>query len=146
MAEAEFLAGCTQCLDCARDCPHDAIRPAGERLGAARGTPVIDAAQAPCHSCVDRPCAAACEAGVISSEGRGQMGTARVVDHSCLAVAGVGCSACVEQCPVPGAIELERGRPRIDPERCTGCGVCFYVCPAPQKAILLLPLRTRESA
>jgi ferredoxin-type protein NapG len=74
------------------------------------------------------------------------MGEARIVDHSCLAVRGVGCSTCVEQCPVPGAIRLDQGRPRIDPEHCTGCGVCLFVCPAPQKAILLLPLRARESA
>lgn len=146
VAEAEFLAACTKCNDCASACPHDAIRPAGARLGEAEGTPVIDAASAPCYSCVDRPCATACAPGVILPSGQGRMGEARIVDHSCLAVRGVSCSSCVEQCPVPGAIRLEQGRPRIDPDSCTGCGVCLYVCPAPQKAILLLPLRTRESA
>lgn len=145
VAEAEFLAGCTKCSDCAGACPHEAIRPGGARLGAAQGTPVIDAASAPCYSCEDRRCATACLPGVLSPRGSGRMGEARIVDHSCLAVRGVGCSTCVEQCPVPGAIRLERGRPRIDPEHCTGCGVCLFVCPAPQKAILLLPARARES-
>ena len=74
------------------------------------------------------------------------MGEARIVEHSCLAVRGVGCSACVDQCPVPGAMVWEQGRPRVETELCTGCGVCLYVCPAPAKAILLLPARTRESA
>lgn len=74
------------------------------------------------------------------------MGEARIVDHSCLAVRGVGCSSCYDQCPVPGVITWDGGRPRIDAELCTGCGVCLYVCPAPQKAILLTPERVRESA
>ena len=148
ISEDAFLAGCTSCLDCATACPHDAIMPGSARLGAAAGTPVIHAADAPCYDCADRPCASACEAGVIKSprDFAEPMGEARVLDHSCLAVRGVGCSACLDQCPVPGAVVWDRGRPRIEASLCTGCGVCLYVCPAPQKAILLMPAFSRSSA
>ncbi len=43
-----------------------------------------------------------------------------------------GCLAyydCVRACPF-GAIEInEIGMPRVDPEKCTGCGICVTVCP-----------------
>ncbi len=135
--EAELLAGCTRCMDCAGACPHQAIRVAPARLGAAAGTPVIEAAEAPCWMCADRPCITACEPGVLSARRPARMGSARVLAHDC--IAATGCSVCVEQCPVPGAISRVGGRPVIDAERCTGCGVCLHVCPAPRKAILLLP-------
>jgi formate hydrogenlyase subunit 6/NADH:ubiquinone oxidoreductase subunit I len=45
----------------------------------------------------------------------------------------VTCLACSRACPT-GAIILvdgkdDRKEPSIDPERCTGCGACEYVCP-----------------
>jgi ferredoxin-type protein NapG len=142
--EAQFLAGCTRCGDCAEACPHAAIQSGAARLGEARGTPVIDAAAAPCRSCVDRDCAVACEPGVLRVDGPGRMATVRLQPHLCLGALGVGCSSCVEQCPVPGAIRLDGNRPVIDAGTCTGCGVCLHVCPAPQKALLLLPLARRD--
>ncbi len=42
----------------------------------------------------------------------------------CLAFQNSFCSTCVERCPVPGAISVERGLPRIDPAICTGCRIC----------------------
>lgn len=43
-----------------------------------------------------------------------------------------GCLAyndCVRACPF-GAIEInEIGMPRVDPQKCTGCGICVEVCP-----------------
>lgn len=51
------------------------------------------------------------------------------------------CSVCAERCPVPGAIRLEKGIPMVVPELCDGCAVCHAVCPAPAKAVLLLPRR-----
>ena len=34
---------------------------------------------------------------------------------------------------------MVNGRPVINRETCTGCGVCQYVCPAPYNAVLILP-------
>ena len=57
----------------------------------------------------------------------------------CLAYQHSFCSSCVERCPVPGAIVLERGLPRVNAAACTGCRICHDVCPAPRNAILLKP-------
>lgn len=62
---------------------------------------------------------------------------ARITPFACLARAG--CSTCSERCPEVGAIVLEAGRPRIEETRCTGCGACVDACPAPERAIVLLP-------
>lgn len=56
----------------------------------------------------------------------------------CLALTSF-CAACVERCPVEGAMQVSNGMPMVVPEVCTGCGICFQVCPAPTKAVLLLP-------
>lgn len=45
------------------------------------------------------------------------------------------CNTCIERCPVPGAIVLDAGFPRIA-SACTSCGLCAAVCPAPGGAIL----------
>lgn len=62
---------------------------------------------------------------------------ARITPSTCLARAG--CSACNERCPEAGAIVLDAGHPRIEEARCTGCGACADACPAPERAIVLLP-------
>ena len=53
----------------------------------------------------------------------------------CLAWRHVPCSVCRERCPESGAIAVEEGRPMIVADRCTGCGDCVAVCPAPIMAI-----------
>lgn len=55
----------------------------------------------------------------------------------CLAYQGSYCTTCYERCPVPQAIELNDGMPRVVLEICTGCGICHDVCPASENAILL---------
>lgn len=73
----------------------------------------------------------------------GAPGLALILDRFCLAWQGSFCSVCVERCPVPGAILTERGRPRIDPDVCTGCQICQEVCPAPKNAIFLVARKPR---
>lgn len=52
----------------------------------------------------------------------------------------IGLGDCVASCPF-GAMRLEAGMVRIDPEACTGCGNCVRACP---KAILeLVPRAAR---
>ncbi|MCC6231046.1 MAG: 4Fe-4S binding protein [Verrucomicrobiales bacterium] len=55
----------------------------------------------------------------------------------CLAYQEECCTVCYEKCPVPQALELNEGVPRIILEICTGCGLCRDVCPAPTNAIML---------
>ena len=59
----------------------------------------------------------------------------------CLAYQNSFCSVCYERCPVPQVIAMNDGIPRIDLEKCTGCGICRDVCPAPDNAILMTERR-----
>ncbi len=63
---------------------------------------------------------------------------ALILDRFCLAWQGSFCSVCAERCPVEGAIMLEQGKPRVNPDLCTGCRICHDVCPAPKKAVFLV--------
>ncbi|MCB9904811.1 MAG: 4Fe-4S binding protein [Planctomycetes bacterium] len=137
LPEPQFLAGCTRKNDCAAACPVDAITPVQEGPGA--GTPQIRAAERACVSCTDTPCITACGPGVLTLSRGVKMGTARIAPSACVAYRGVVCTSCVNRCPVPGAMELAYGRPRILEAACTGCGVCHEVCPAPRNAVLLFP-------
>jgi Na+-translocating ferredoxin:NAD+ oxidoreductase RNF subunit RnfB len=62
----------------------------------------------------------------------------------CLALTSF-CAACVERCPVPGAMHVTNGMPSVVPDVCTGCGICHEVCPAPTNAVLMLPRRKTTS-
>ncbi|KLK93972.1 hypothetical protein AA309_05735 [Microvirga vignae] len=64
-----------------------------------------------------------------------------VITQSCFAHRGVACMSCRDVCPtgaVRFALALGGARPRINTDRCTGCGVCAQACPA--EAIRLAPL------
>jgi MauM/NapG family ferredoxin protein len=139
VSEHAFLEACTRCGDCARACPHDAIRAAPERLRDAGGTPVIDPVAAPCQMCEDLPCITSCETGALRSEAPAALGSARVQPLDCLNRLSSTCNACIEHCPVPGALAFAGDVPAVNESLCTGCGICQHVCPAPQNAILMLP-------
>ena len=141
--EIQFLAGCTRCGDCVDACPYDAIIKAPDRLGSAAGTPVIEAEHSACMMCEDFPCIKSCEPGVLVQTLPPIMGTARITEHLCLAYHHTTCTICSERCPVTGAISVKDGKPTIDDDTCTGCGVCRYICPAPENAILLMPAFSR---
>src|SRR5581483_2845225 len=126
-------------------CPHGAITLAPARLRVAAGTPVLTPADSPCRMCSDLPCVAACEPLALRFDVPVKMGTAAISPLECLAHQGTTCSACVEQCPVAGAMRWENGRPVVDPAACTGCGVCQYVCPAPRNAVMILPVASRPA-
>lgn len=142
--EATFLARCRPgCDACAVACPPKAIRPAPARLRQAAGTPVIDPREAACAACADAPCITACPTKALDPAASRVMGQALLQRHDCLAWRGTTCTACVERCPVPGALRLEVGKPVVDPARCTGCGTCLQVCPAPSPAFIILPALRR---
>jgi len=114
--ESEFVAGCTRCDACIDVCPPHAIFRIPESDGLLAGTPIIDPR-------MDAPVA---------------MALAEINTDACLAYHGTVCTVCVDQCPVENCMTMEGGRPKIDAETCTGCGVCLYVCPVEGSAINLL--------
>ena len=78
--------------------------------------------------------------GLLTGEGlTGEGLRAKVMPFSCLNHLGGFCATCEERCPVAGAIAFHGRAPRVDPERCDGCGRCVAVCPAPGGAILMAP-------
>jgi len=143
--EASFLEGCTRCEACIKACPHDAIAHAPARFRAAADTPMIDPHTAPCRACPDTPCVSACEPDVLRLDAPFAMAQASIDTQSCMAHQGSFCTVCSEHCPVPNAITTDAGKPTINPSACTGCGVCHYVCPAPQNAVLVIPIRARPT-
>lgn len=69
---------------------------------------------------------------------------ALILDHFCLAYQGSFCSVCSERCPADGAITVEQGKPRVNPDFCTGCKICHDVCPAPKNAVFLVARKPRQ--
>ncbi len=55
-----------------------------------------------------------------------------------------GCLArsCESVCP-KGAIEFQKGRARLDPEKCVNCGLCMKACP--YRAIIRIPIPCEEA-
>jgi ferredoxin len=144
--EREFLERCTRCHACEQACLPGAIRSVPERYGAAAGTPWIDPARAPCQLCSDWPCIAACTPAALALEGAAAMGTAHLVESSCLNRLGSPCSVCVEHCPVPGALVLRGALPVVEDLLCTGCGLCAHACPAPARALIIAPREHRRAS
>jgi ferredoxin-type protein NapG len=137
--ESEFVVGCTKCDACIEACPPHAIFRTPENEGIFAGLPILDADSQPCLMCDDMPCVPACEAGVLRLDAPLAMGVAKIDSIACLAFRGTVCTVCAEHCPVEDAITMEAGRPKINDDVCTACGVCLYVCPAPDNAIHLIP-------
>lgn len=69
---------------------------------------------------------------------------ALILDRFCLAYQGSFCSVCSERCPADGAITVEQGRPRVNPDFCTGCKICQDVCPSPKNAVFLVSRKPRQ--
>ena len=90
--------------------------------------------------CEDLPCISACAVQALVPDAD-PMGTAHISRYDCLNSLGAQCSTCVDRCPVEGAITFDHGAklPVVYPALCTGCGICQYVCPAPNAAIGILP-------
>jgi ferredoxin len=79
----------------------------------------------------------------ITRGSEGAQPLALILDRFCLAWQGSFCSVCVERCPEPGAILTEKGKPRVNPDLCTGCAICHEVCPAPKNAVFLVTRKPR---
>lgn len=142
--ELNFLLKCTRCDKCIEACPHDALQKAGTKYGSAAGTPFIKPSDNPCYLCEDFPCITACkDNALLPVTGLFvKMGDAHLIRNRCFAYKGQVCDYCYTNCPSKGkAIIMENGKPQIIAESCTGCGICEYLCPAPKKAIMVLPAR-----
>ena len=142
-SESDFMARCVKCGKCLEACPYRAVHVAPGNAGAAAGTPVLDAREQACRLCEDFPCVAACPTGALRDvEARADvhMGTAVIEEDLCIALQGMRCEVCYRVCPlIDEAMTIDyRMRegdaihavfaPRIDREKCVGCGLCVERC------------------
>lgn len=141
IAEPSLLLTCTRCGDCAAACPRGAIRLLPATAGAAAGTPYIDPAERACDLC--GRCTAACQAGVLLTAADARqvrMGVAVVAPDLCWAHTGQVCDLCYQRCPFPDdALCMDAGKPQVNPEQCTGCGLCVEACAATPPAVHIRP-------
>ncbi len=139
--EAEFLARCLHCGQCAEICPFDCItlRTGWNIFLGGAGTPQIYPVAAPCVLCMH--CTTVCPSQAIQpvTLEEAKTGQSRLDRQVCFTwTRTILCRTCFERCPKKGrAIVLQDGiYPNITTE-CAGCGTCEHVCPA--RAIVTIP-------
>ena len=127
VAEADFTSVCSRCGDCVSACAETIIR------NGDGGFPEIDFRYGECSFCGD--CVVACPTGALrrSDAGTRPWLAKAAIRDTCIAMRGVFCQVCQEQCeigaigfpPRVGVVPL----PELDSEACTGCGACVAGCP-----------------
>ncbi len=147
-AEPDFLQRCVKCGLCMQTCPSGGLQPtwgeAGlEGLWSPVLVPAIGWCEFECHACGQVCPTEAIRPLPLPEKKKVKIGLAVFDTTRCLPFAfGRECIVCEEHCPVPDkAITFELREvtdrdgnvntikfPRVDPGRCTGCGICETKC------------------
>lgn len=142
IAEADFLRSCSRCAACLKAYSYHVLHMLPARCGFLRsGTPAMELCKHGCHLCEGWPCVAACDTGALKmpvANVMPKLGRLMVSPHRCLASPTHDCHACIDVCPVDGAISTgSDSKPLIIEDYCPGCGLCLEACVADPKAIEL---------
>lgn len=147
--EPDFLDRCVQCGICMKACPTNALQPAFLQAGLAGIwspvlVPRIGYCEFECNLCGQVCPTAAIEPLPLDEKKKIKIGLAVFDTTRCLPYAFQrDCIVCEEHCPIPKKaiyfieteVRLRDGstrvfkQPRVDPDLCTGCGICENVCP-----------------
>lgn len=147
--EPEFLARCTGCGMCMKVCPTGGLQPAITEAGlegifTPRLVPLLGHCDYNCSACGHICPTEAIRPLSLEEKHQIKIGLAAFDPSRCIPyVYGRNCIVCEEHCPVPEKaiycveqeIKLRNGQtrtvlmPRVDPDKCIGCGVCEHVCP-----------------
>lgn len=147
MSAAHLARHCVGCQLCIAQCPNHVLRPAGDLQHFMQ--PVMTYGQGACRPECNH-CSTVCPTGAIApisleDKASTQLGHAVWRKPYCVVLTDhVECGNCARHCPA-GAIQMvpsdpaDEFSPRIpavNEARCTGCGMCEYLCPArPNSAI-----------
>jgi ferredoxin-type protein NapF len=91
------------------------------------GTPYVTFEEAGCTFCGD--CVKVCPAATDGAPGSPRIGLAILDQAACIAWNGVICIRCQVSCTWSAIAMDAQGRPAVDADPCTGCGLCVSVCP-----------------
>ena len=129
-----FLRLCTRCDQCIAACPQQILKPSVNKSAwTAVYTPFVDLSRSSCKPDCTR-CAEICPSHAIpplnlADKQQAKIGTAIVSNDAC-----IQCYQCVSACPYQAFSQVPdpvKGAlyPKVDPEKCNGCGMCLQVCP-----------------
>ncbi len=133
-----------KCGLCVRACPYETLKLAKFGDIAAPGTPYFEPREIPCYMCRDLPCVKACPSGALDPDltdiTKAKMGIAAIDHSTCLSWQGLRCEICYRDCPEQNKAIIIDTQPRqiskhgmflpvIQPDQCTGCGLCVHSCP-----------------
>ncbi|MCP4047714.1 MAG: ferredoxin-type protein NapF [Gammaproteobacteria bacterium] len=128
LSEPFFSDTCDGCGNCVTACEEEIIFISYRKL------PQLNFSQGGCTFC--NKCTEVCEAGALNrfhEPGERPWPLVAVISNMCLAKRGTSCVRCVEECEhnaITARLALGgRSKMQINPQTCTGCGMCISTCP-----------------
>ena len=151
--EQEFLDMCSACNACVEACPEQCILSYNAERDEKRlmadadlpaGSPFMLPNETACTMGGD--CMDICPSGALLPTPQEfiRIGLAAIKATTCIAFGEEHCTLCYDACPTtPNAIEFPEEfhgcSPEINPDICTGCGICVSSCPTDSKSIEVYP-------